>query len=157
MLPSARLKELKIVLPPTTKPIGSYVPGLRVGNVVACSGQLPFEAGRLTATGKVGKDVSLETAQAAARVCALNALAILADVAGSIDRIGRILRLGVFVNSAPGFHDQPKVANGASDLMTQVFGNAGRHVRAAVGVAELPMDACVEIEVAAELAGPPGE
>jgi enamine deaminase RidA (YjgF/YER057c/UK114 family) len=151
MLPSERLAELGIVLSRPPKPIGSYVPGLRVGNLVMCSGQLPFVEGRLLATGKVGKDVSLETAIAASRQAGLNALAILAEQAGGIDRIGRMVRLAVFVNSAAGFTEQPKVANGASDLMTEVFGDAGRHVRAAVGAAELPMNACVEVEAVAEL------
>jgi enamine deaminase RidA (YjgF/YER057c/UK114 family) len=147
---SRRLSELGITLPTPPRPVGSYVPGVRVGNLVMCSGQLPMADGKLLAKGKVGRDLSLESAQAAARQAALNALAILAATAGGIDHIVRIVRLAVFVNSAPGFTDQPKVANGASDLMTQVFGDAGRHVRAAVGAAELPLDACVEVEAVAE-------
>lgn len=151
MTPSQRLKELNVVLPAVSKPVGSYVPGIRVGNLVMCSGQLPFADGKLTATGKVGGELTLETANAAARQAGLNALAILADTAGGIDRIARIVRLAVFVNSAPGFTDQPKVANGASDLMVAIFGDAGRHVRAAVGAAELPLNACVEVEAIAEV------
>ncbi len=152
MSPSQKLKELKITLPPVSKPIGSYVPATRCGNMLLCSGQLPYVAGKLEATGKVGRDLTLEQARAAARQAALNGLAALAEAAGSIDRIGRIVRLAVFVNSAPGFYDQPKVANGASDLMFEVFGEPGRHVRAAVGVAELPVNACVEVEILAEVA-----
>jgi enamine deaminase RidA (YjgF/YER057c/UK114 family) len=150
MKPSQRLAELNISLPPVTAPVGSYVPGLRTGNRVLVSGQLPLVAGKLTAAGKVGGDISLEDAAKAARQCGLNALAIAAQVAGGIDRIARIIRLGVFVNSAPGFTAQPKVANGASDLMVEIFGDAGRHVRAAVGCNELPLNAAVEVELIAE-------
>ncbi len=150
MKPSERLAELGIALPPVTAPIGSYVPGIRTGNLVLVSGQLPFVEGKLTATGRVGNDLTLEQAQAAARQAGLNALGIAAHTAGGIDRIKRIIRLAVFVNSAPGFFDQPKVANGASDLMTEVFGEAGRHVRAAVGAGELPLNAAVEVELIAE-------
>jgi len=152
MTPSQRLAQLGLSLPTAPRPIGSYVPGIRVGQLVMCSGQLPFIDGRLSAVGKVGRDLTLEQAADAARQAGLNGLAILADAAGGLDRIVRIVRLAVFVNSAPGFTDQPKVANGASDLMTAVFGDAGRHVRAAVGAAELPMNACVEVEITAEIA-----
>ncbi len=151
MTPSQRLKEAGITLPTPPAPVGSYVPGLRVGNLVMVSGQLPMADGKLTAAGRVGRDVTLEQAQAAARVCGLNALAIASDVAGGLDRIARIVRLAVFVNSADGFTDQPKVANGASDLMVEVFGDQGRHVRAAVGANELPLNAAVEVELIAEL------
>ncbi len=153
MTPSEKLAQLGLTLPPAPKAIGSYIPGIRTGRLVFVSGQLPFVNGQLFATGKVATDVDLETARAAARQAGLNALAIAADVAGGIDRIGRIVRLAVFVNSAPGFSDQPKVANGASDLMVEIFGDAGRHARAAVGAAELPMNAAVEVELMAELAG----
>ncbi len=153
MTPSQRLAELRISLPPSPSPIGSYVPGIRTGNLVLVSGQLPFVDGKLTCVGKVGKDVALEQANAAARQAGLNALAIAAHTAGGIDRIVQIVRLAVFVSSAPGFVDQPKVANGASDLMAEIFGEAGRHVRAAVGAAELPMNASVEVELMAEVDG----
>jgi enamine deaminase RidA (YjgF/YER057c/UK114 family) len=149
--PSAKLAELGLTLPVMPAPIGSYIPGTRVGNLIMTSGQLPFVEGKLSAVGKVGKDLTLEQANAAARQAGLNALSIAAQTAGGLDKIGRIVRLAVFVNSAPGFFDQPKVANGASDLMTQVFGDAGKHVRAAVGAAELPMNAAVEVELVAEL------
>lgn len=152
MTPSRKLAELGITLPPVTAPIGSYVPGIRTGNLILVSGQLPFVDGKLTAVGKVGADVSVDEAIAAARQAGLNALGIAAHTAGGIDRITRIVRLAVFVASAPGFTDQPKVANGASDLMTEVFGDAGKHVRAAVGASELPRGAAVEVELMAEIA-----
>jgi enamine deaminase RidA (YjgF/YER057c/UK114 family) len=152
MTPSQKLAELRITLPPVTAPIGSYVPGIRSGNLVLVSGQLPFVDGKLTAVGKVGADISVEQAIAAARQAGLNALGIAAHTAGGIDRIKQIVRLAVFVASAPGFTDQPKVANGASDLMAEIFGEAGRHVRAAVGASELPRGAAVEVELMAEIA-----
>lgn len=151
MKPSQRLAELKITLPPVTAPVGSYIPGVRTGNLVMVSGQLPMVEGKLIATGKVGAEVSPEDAAKAARQCGLNALAIAAQTAGGIDRIARIIRLGVFVNSAAGFTAQPKVANGASDLMVDIFGDAGRHVRAAVGCNELPLNAAVEAELMVEV------
>jgi enamine deaminase RidA (YjgF/YER057c/UK114 family) len=151
--PSERLAALKLALPPSAAPVGSYVPAIKVGNLVMVSGQIPFHEGKLIATGKVGADLTLEQAQSAARQCGLNALAAAATAAGGIDHISRIVRLAVFVNSAPGFTDQPKVANGASDLMVEVFGEAGRHARAAVGACELPLDAAVEVELTAEVAG----
>lgn len=150
MSPSERLTEMKLTLPPVPRPIGAYVPWVRSGRLILVSGQLPTREGTLLHAGKVGSDVSLDQAQEAARLCALNALAIAADGAGGIDNIRCILRVAVFVNSAAGFTDQPKVANGASDLFAQVFGEAGRHVRAAVGAAELPLNAPVELELTAE-------
>lgn len=151
MSPAQRLAQLGLQLPPVVAPVGSYVPAARSGNLIFVSGQIPFQQGKLICTGKVGRDVTLEAAQAAARLCGLNGLAIAADLAGGIDRIGRIVRLAVFVNSAAGFTDQPKVANGASDLMVEIFGEAGRHARAAVGASELPLNAAVEVEIVAEV------
>lgn len=151
MTPSKRIAELGITLPPYVAPIGSYIPGIRTGNLILVSGQLPFVDGKLICTGKVGRDVTLEQANAAARQAGLNALGIAAHTAGGIDNIRRIIRLAVFVNSAPGFFDQPKVANGASDVMAEIFGDTGRHVRAAVGASELPMNAAVEVELMAEM------
>lgn len=148
---SHRLKELGITLPAAPKPVGSYVAGLKTGNLVFVSGQIPLEDGVIKLAGKVGKDATLEEAQAAARQCALAGLAIAAEIAGGVDSIKRIVRLAVFVNSAPGFTDQPKVANGASDVMVEIFGEAGRHVRAAVGASELPLNAAVEVELIAEV------
>ncbi len=150
MTPSQRLAELQLTLPPVTPPVGSYIPGGRVGPLGLVSGQLPMSQGKLLAVGKVGRDVTLEEAHRAARQCALNALAIAAETAGGIDRIARVVRLGVFVNSADGFTDQPKVANGASDLMVDLFGDAGKHVRAAGGCNELPLNAAVEVEMMVE-------
>ena len=153
MLPSQRLKELNITLPAPPAPVGSYVAGIRTGNLVLVSGQIPISAGKVTMTGKVGTDVTAEDAAQAARQCALNGLAIAAETAGGIDHIARIIHLAVYVNSAASFTDQPKVANGASDLMVEIFGEAGRHVRAAIGANELPLNAAVEVELTAELRG----
>lgn len=151
MSASERLAELGLELPGVAKPLASYVPALRVGDQVWTSGQLPFISGGLRLTGKVGAEVTLEDAAVEARTCALNALAAIADVAGGIDNIARIVKLVVFVASAEGFNAQPAVANGASDLVGEIFGEAGQHVRSAVGVRELPLDACVEVEVIAEV------
>ncbi len=153
MKPSERLQELGIRLPTPPSPVGSYVPGIRTGNLVLVSGQIPITDGVVTVAGKVGAEVTLEQAARAARHCALAALSIAADTAGGIDQIARIVRLAVYVCSAPGFTDQPKVANGASELMVEVFGENGRHVRAAVGASELPLGAAVEVELMAEVQG----
>ncbi len=151
MKPSERINELNIFLPKPPTPVGAYVPGMRVGDLVYVSGQIPLVDGKVTVTGKVGADRTLEEGQAAARQCALNALGIAAQVAGGIDNIARVIRLAVFVNSAPDFTDQPKVANGASELMLSIFRDAGRHVRAAVGAVSLPLDAAVEVEMIVEV------
>ena len=151
MTPEDKLKELGHPLPPAPAPVGSYVPFVRVGSLVMTSGQLPMREGKLVATGKVGGALSIEQGAEAARVAVVNALSQLAAAAGGLSNVRRIVRLGVFVNSADGFADQPKVANGASDLLVAVFGDAGRHVRAAVGANELPLNAPVEIELTAEL------
>lgn len=150
MTASANLAGLGLELPPVAVPVAAYVPATRVGAQVWTSGQLPFVAGSLTVTGKVGADVSPEDAAAAARVAALNAVAAAAQVAGGIDAIGRVLRVVVYVASAPGFTGQPAVANGASLLLQEVFGDAGVHVRSAVGVAELPLGSPVEVELVVE-------
>ncbi len=151
MTPSQNLESLGITLPEVPTPVGSYIPATRLGAFILTSGQLPIKNGNLTCTGKVGQDVTLDKAVQAAAVAVINALAAAASVAGGIDDIRRIVRLSVFVNSAPGFTDQAKVANGASDLLAKIFGESGRHVRAAVGVAELPLNAPVELELTAEL------
>ena len=153
MTHSERLASLNLALPAVAVPVGSYVPALRNGEDLLTSGQLPMRDGRLTCTGKVGADVTLADAAAAAELAALNGVAALAGVAGGIDRIERIVRVCVFVNSAPGFTDQPKVANGASDLLSRIFADAGKHVRSAVGVAELPLNAAVELELTARVEG----
>jgi enamine deaminase RidA (YjgF/YER057c/UK114 family) len=149
--PSQRLADLGIDLPPVAAPAGAYVPFVRSGNLVFLAGQIPFVAGTLEITGIVGDAVSLEQAQGQARIAALNALAALAQAAGGLDRVARIVRVGVFVAANPAFTQHPAVANGASQLLFDVFGEAGRHARAAVGVASLPLGACVEVELTAEL------
>jgi enamine deaminase RidA (YjgF/YER057c/UK114 family) len=151
MTPSERLRELGIELPAVAKPIGSYVPAIRAGNEVFTSGQLPMREGALMCAGKVGAEVSLEQASEVARQCAINALAAAAGACGGVDKIARIIHCRVYVNSAAGFADQPKVANGASDFLAEVFGDAGKHARAAVGVSELPINAPVELELLAEV------
>jgi len=146
-----RLEDAGVTLPPAPKPIAAYVPAVRVGDLVFISGQIPMLDGSLVA-GPVPSVVGIEAAAAAARQCAVNALAVLADaVDGDLDRVRRIVRIGVFVASDPGFHDQPRVANGASELLVEVFGDAGRHVRAAVGSVGLPLGATVELEMLAEI------
>ncbi len=154
MKPSERLAELGINLPPVAAPVAAYVPAKVIGTQVWTSGQLPFLDGRLGLTGRVGGtgQTTAEMAASQARICALNALAAAAEVAGGVDHIGRILKLVVFVASEPGFTAQPTVANGASELMGEIFGEAGAHVRSAVGVASLPLDAPVEVELVCELA-----
>lgn len=147
----ARLQELGLELPDVPEPAGAYVRATRAGNLIFTAGQLPLEAGELLTTGKVGDAVSEEEAYRAARLCALNALAAAATEAGGLDRIHRVVKVTGFVASTPGFNAQPQVLNGASDLIGQVFGEAGLHARSAVGVAELPLDAPVEVEIVAEL------
>jgi enamine deaminase RidA (YjgF/YER057c/UK114 family) len=147
--PSARLRQLNLTLPPVTKPVGAYVPALRHASTLLLSGQIPLRDGQLAYTGKVGGPTgcTLEDAQAAARLCTLNALAVAADAAGGLDNLSRVLKLVVYVASSAGFTDQHKVANGASELLAEVFDDAGKHARAAVGVAELPLNATVEVDV----------
>jgi enamine deaminase RidA (YjgF/YER057c/UK114 family) len=147
-----RLQELGIDLPPVARPVASYVPVVITGSLAFVAGQVPLSDGRPTLTGKLGSDVSVEDGIAAARQCALQAMAALRAELGTLDRIRRVVRVGVFVASAAGFFDQSKVANGASDVLTEVFGDDGRHARAAVGVAELPLGVPVEVEVLAEVA-----
>lgn len=150
MRPSERLAELGIELPPVAAPVAAYVPARRVGDQIWTSGQLPFVAGSLVASGKVGDAVAAQAAAEAARVAVLNALAAAADVAGGVDRIRAVLKVVVFVASATDFTGQPAVANGASTLLGDVFGEQGAHVRSAVGVAVLPLDAPVEVELVVE-------
>jgi len=147
---SARLAELGLVLPAPAKPLAAYVPAVRTGGLVYTSGQLPLVDGGLTHTGKVGAEVTPEAAKDAARICALNALAAIDALVG-IDAVTRVVKMVGFVASAPGFNGQPAVVNGASELVGQVFGDAGAHARSAVGVAELPMEAPVEIELIVEV------
>jgi enamine deaminase RidA (YjgF/YER057c/UK114 family) len=149
--PEARLRELGLELPAVPEPGGAYVPATRTGTLIFTAGQLPVEAGELRRTGKVGDAVPVEEAYEAARLCALNALAAAAAEAGSLNRIRRVVKVTGFVASAAGFNAQPQVINGASELIGEVFGEAGLHARSAVGVAELPLDAPVEVELIAEL------
>jgi len=144
-----KLSELGLKLPDVPTPVAAYVPGVRHGDLVFTSGQIPVAGGQLKYAGKVGGEVSLEDGYRAARLCALNALAVLADLAGGLDNIERILKVTGFVNSAPGFSDQPKVVNGASELLGELFGEAGLHARAAVACNELPLDSAVEVEIIA--------
>jgi enamine deaminase RidA (YjgF/YER057c/UK114 family) len=148
-----RLDELGLILPPAPPPpVAAYLPALVSGGMVFVAGQIPFFNGKLLATGPVPSVTSLEAAQHAAAQCALNALAAAGSVLdGDLDRISRIVRLGVFVASDAGFFDQPKVANGASELLHELFGEAGRHVRAAVGCIALPLNASVEVEMIIEV------
>ena len=150
MTTSERLAELGIQIPAVAKPVASYVPATISANLVFTAGQLPFVDGALPETGKVGAEVSAESAQGFARTAVLNALAAAETVIGSVDRITRIVKLVVFVASAPDFSGQPAVANGASDTLVEIFGDAGRHARSAVGVAVLPLDAPVELELIVE-------
>jgi enamine deaminase RidA (YjgF/YER057c/UK114 family) len=142
----ARLKELGIALPTAAAPAANYVPFIVTGNLVFVSGQLPFENGQLRHKGIVCAGVSVEDAHAAARLCALNLIAQVKAAVGDLDKVARVVKLSAFVSSAPTFIDQPKVVNGASDLMVEVFGEPGRHARAAVGVASLPLGVAVEID-----------
>jgi enamine deaminase RidA (YjgF/YER057c/UK114 family) len=146
-----RLAELGVELPPVAAPVASYVPAVRTGDLVFVAGQIPMSLGSVTLTGKLGDGVSVEQGAAAARQCALQALAAVRAEVGTLERIRRIVKVTVFVASSGGFSDQPKVANGASDLFQEVFGEQGRHARAAVGVAELPLGAAVEVELIAEV------
>ena len=150
MSASARLAELGIALPAVAKPLASYVPAVRSGDLVFTSGQLPTHAGKLAVTGKVGIDVVPEVANTLARVCALNALAAVDALVG-IDAVTQVVKVVGFVASAPGFNGQPGVVNGASDLLAEVFGDRGGHARSAVGVSELPLDAPVEVELVVEV------
>jgi enamine deaminase RidA (YjgF/YER057c/UK114 family) len=144
--PEQRLAALGIVLPVPPAPAAAYVPVVRAGALLFTAGQLPLADGALLATGKVGAEVELDTAIACARQCAVNVLAQVRGELGSLDLVARVVKLTVFVASAPGFAEQHLVANGASELLAEVFGESGRHARSAVGVAVLPLDAPVEVE-----------
>ncbi len=148
----ARLAELGISIPAVTKPVAAYVPAVTSGNLVFTAGQLPFVDGALPATGKVGAEVSPDDAVGYARTAVLNALAAAQSVIGSLDRVTRVVKVVVFVASPPDFTGQPAVANGASTVLGEIFGEAGAHARSAVGVAVLPLDAPVEVELILEFA-----
>ncbi|HKE67460.1 MAG TPA: RidA family protein [Micromonosporaceae bacterium] len=149
--PYARLAELGLELPTSSPPLAAYVPAVRSGNHVYVSGQLPMIDGKLPATGKVGAEVTVEEAKQLAARCALNGLAVIEGIVG-LGRVRRVVKVTGFVASAEGFTGQPGVINGASELFASVFGDAGQHARSAVGVAELPLGAPVEVEVIVEVA-----
>jgi enamine deaminase RidA (YjgF/YER057c/UK114 family) len=150
--PQERLHALGLKLPEVAAPVAAYVPAVRTGGYVYTSGQLPLTDGELPATGKVGAEIDTARAKGLARICALNALAAAASAAGGLAGIRQIVKVTGFVASAPGFTGQPQVINGASELLLDVFGDAGRHARSAVGVAVLPLDAPVEVELIVEVA-----
>jgi enamine deaminase RidA (YjgF/YER057c/UK114 family) len=146
-----KLFQLGFNLPDAPTPLAAYVPSLKSGNLIFTAGQVPISDGKLLYKGKLGSEVSIEDGMKAAEVCALNCLSVIKKEAGSLDSIKRIVKVTVFVNSSDGFTDQPKVANGASELLVKLFEENGKHVRSAVGVNELPIDAAVEIEMIAEV------
>jgi len=146
-----RLKALNIILPSPPKPVGSYIPVVITDKLVFVSGQIPIKDGKVIYAGKVSKDLSVEDAQKAARLCIINALAQIKTELGSLDRISKIVRVSGFVNSPPEFTDQPKVINGVSDLLFEIFGQNGQHTRIAVGVSSLPLNSAVEIDLIAEI------
>jgi enamine deaminase RidA (YjgF/YER057c/UK114 family) len=148
-----RLGELGLALPEVVPPLAAYVPALRVGDLVWTSGQLPMVDGTLAATGKVGAEVDPDDAAGLARICALNALAAVKAEVGDLDEVTRVIKVVGYVASAPTFTGQPAVINGASQLLGEVFGDAGRHARSAVGVAVLPLDAPVEVELVVQIGG----
>jgi len=149
--PEARLAAIGLTLPKVARPLAAYLPAVRTGDYVYTSGQLPVVDGQLMATGKVGADVGVAEASALARTCALNALAAVASVTGGLDAVRRVVKVTGFVASAPDFTQQAQVVNGASELLIEVFGEPGRHARSAVGMAVLPLDAPVEVELIAEV------
>ena len=145
-----KLADLGLELPKAAAPVASYTPIVEAGGLLHISGQLPFKDGQIV-TGRLGDDVSLEAGQDAAQRCGLMLVAQIKQHLGNLQHVKRIVKLGVFVNSTPDFTDQPKVANGASDLMTALFGDAGKHARSAVGVAVLPLGAAVEVDAIVEI------
>ena len=146
-----KIKDLGLTLPETTKPLAAYIPAVQSGNLVFTSGQLPMLQGELLKKGKVGKEVSAEEAKELARVCALNALAAIKMTIGDLEKIKRVVKVVGFVSSAPDFSGQPGVINGASEFLGEVLGDRGIHARSAVGVAVLPLDAPVEVELIVEI------
>lgn len=146
-----KLKEMNIVLPKVPMPVATYIPAVRVGGLIFLSGTLPFKDGELACKGKVGAEITQEVGYEAARLAVLNALAVINEELGSLDNVKRIVRLTGYVASASGFNKQPAVVNGASDLLVEIFGEAGRHTRVSVGVSELPLDSPVEVELIVEV------
>ncbi|WP_221028879.1 RidA family protein [Actomonas aquatica] len=152
MDPEAKLAELGLELPPPPAAGGNYLPYVRTGNLVYCAGAISVRNGEMTHTGQVGAEQTVETGYESAKVCALNTLAVLKSALGSLSKVKRLVYVGGYVNGVSGFADSPAVVNGASDLYIEVFGDAGRHARAAVAVAGLPKDSTVEIQIVAEAA-----
>lgn len=146
MSPEDKLKELRIKLPEASNPLGSYIPILRIGNLVFLSGILPLIKGRLTRQGKVGQDINIEEARKDARIAAVSALSVLKAYIGSLDKVRRCVKITGYIASDPDFQEQPKVLNAASDLLVEIFGEKGKHVRSAVGVNVLPLNSPLEIE-----------
>lgn len=146
-----KLKELGYSLPEAPKPLAAYIPAIKEGNLVFTAGQLPLVAGQLKCKGKPGKNVSEEEAIKAAEICAINCLSVVKSVIGDLDKIERIVKITVFVNSSPDYESQPKIANGASEFLVKLFGENGKHARSAVGVSSLPMGASVEVEMIAKV------
>jgi enamine deaminase RidA (YjgF/YER057c/UK114 family) len=147
----ARIKELGLIIPEPPKPAGRFVPAVQVGNLIFVSGQIPAISGKLFAKGKLGRDLSIEQGQEAARQALLNVLAAIRSTTGTLDTVKRIVKLNGWIASAEGFNSQPQVVDGASLLLEEIFGEAGKHARAAIGVAELPLGAPVELELIAEV------
>ena len=142
-----KMKEMGFTLPETVKPLAAYIPAIRTGDYVYTSGQVPFADGKLKYGGKIGSDLSIEEGQKAAELCALNALSAIKSVIDDLNKVEQIVKVTVFVNSADGFEDQPKVANGASEFLGKIFVEAGIHARSAVGVNGLPVNSAVEVEM----------
>jgi enamine deaminase RidA (YjgF/YER057c/UK114 family) len=147
----AKLKRIGVRIPEPPKPVANYVPAVRTGNLLFTSGVLPMKEGRLAFSGRLGKDLTIEQGQEAARLALLNALAVVRQELESLDRVARVVKLTGYIASAPGFTDHPSVLNGASDLLVAVFDDAGRHARVAVGVNELPLGAPIEIELTVQI------
>ena len=152
MTADEKLHELGIALPPAPAAVGAYLPWVRTGNLVFTSGQLPWLEGKLAYTGKLGADLGVEQGYQAARLCAINGIAQLKAAAGDLERVRQIVRIEGYVHAAPGFHDHPKVLNGASELLNEVFGARGRHARTALGINEMPLNAAVQLSLIAEIA-----
>lgn len=147
----AKLESMGLKLPPVPKPVAAYVPAVMVGKYIYTSGQLPLVDGELAYKGKMGRELTEDQGYAAAKICAVNCLSAVREMAGSLDHVEKIVKVTGFVNSAEGFVNQPKVINGASELLGEIFGEAGRHARSAVGVSELPLGAAVEVEVVVKI------
>ena len=151
MSPEEKIKSLGLTIPPALQPLAAYVPSVKSGSYIYTSGQLPMVAGELKYIGKLGQELTIEEGYEAAKICALNCLGAVKSIIGSLDEIVRIVKLTGFVSSGQGFTGQPKVINGASDILGEIFGDKGRHARSAVGVYELPLGAAVEIEMIIEV------